>query len=124
MPIEEEITIEVVRVEVGDDYRVELTVEDLLVRLRATVSLTWTQVEKLIYEMRNAVASAERMVREDHPNLVEHGFDVDLLPSSAICRDCAEGKHGACIGSAFVERGDELDEVDCGCTADGHRGRS
>lgn len=37
-----------------------------------------------------------------------------------ICRDCAEGKHGACIGSAFVETDDEIEEVDCVCELDGH----
>lgn len=53
------------------------------------------------------------------------GFAViDAEMPGAICRDCSEGKHAACIGSAYVERGAELEEVDCGCTADGHRGRS
>lgn len=42
----------------------------------------------------------------------------------AICRDCSEGKHGACIGSAYAERDGEIVEVACACTADGHRGRS
>jgi hypothetical protein len=44
-----------------------------------------------------------------------HGFDA-----APACRDCSEGKHGACIGSAFVERGREIDEVECGCSKAGH----
>ena len=122
MAIEEEIVVELVRVEVGNDYRVELTVHDLQFGIEATACLTWSQVEQLVDDLRNAAASAERMVHEDHPNLVEHGFDVDL--PRAVCRDCSEGKHGACIGSAYVERDGEIDEVACTCTADGHRGRS
>lgn len=122
MAIEEEITVELVRVEVGNDYRVELTVHDLQFGIESTACLTWSQVEQLVDELRNAAASAERMVHEDPPNLVEHGFDVDL--PRAVCRDCGEGKHGACIGSAYVERDGDIDEVACTCTADGHRGRS
>ena len=39
----------------------------------------------------------------------------------AICRDCEEGKHGACIGEAFVELpGDELVRVDCWCAGAQH----
>lgn len=124
MPIEEEIVVELVRVEVGNDYRVELTVHDLQFHIESTACLTWSQVEHLVDELRNAAASAERMVHEDHPNLAEHGFDVDLQAVRAICRDCSEGKHGACIGSAYAERDGEIVEVACACTADGHRRRS
>lgn len=46
-----------------------------------------------------------------------HGFDV-----APVCRDCSEGKHGACIGTAFVEVSDDIapEEVDCGCSKAAH----
>jgi hypothetical protein len=32
-----------------------------------------------------------------------------------ICVTCSEGKCGACIGSAFVEADNEIEEVECQC---------
>lgn len=38
-----------------------------------------------------------------------------------ICRDCEEGKHGACIGSTFIEaNGADIYEVACDCEDDYH----
>jgi hypothetical protein len=42
-----------------------------------------------------------------------------------ICRDCEEGKHGACMGTTFIEVDHEPDhasiyEAECDCEADGH----
>jgi len=41
-----------------------------------------------------------------------------------ICIDCNGGKHGACIGSAFVENGPDIDEVECRCPDAIHQGAS
>lgn len=38
------------------------------------------------------------------------------------CRDCGEGKHGACTGTALVEDGNDILEVDCLCAAANHFG--
>lgn len=128
MAIEEEIVVELVRVEVGNDYRVELTVHDLHFGIESTACLTWSQAEQLVEELRSALADAGSALAEDRPEMAVHGFDVDVTPEAdpipAVCKDCSEGKHGACIGSAYIEVLEEICEVDCGCTAVGHRGRS
>lgn len=122
MSIEAQKTITLASAEVSDEYQVELTVRDDLTYETATVSLTWSQTQDLVDELLAAQADAVAAFSEDQARrpIAAHGFDRDAV----ICRDCSEGKHGACIGSAHVERGEEIDEVDCMCTADGHRGRS
>lgn len=136
MPIEQHQTITLASAEVSDAYQVELTVRDALSGAVATVSLSWSQTQDLVDELLKTRSDAESAYWEDRARpTFEHGFDADsgavmswagtsIVAAPAICRDCSEGKHGACIGSAHVERGDEIDEVDCKCTADGHRGRS
>lgn len=122
MAIEQQQTITLATVEVSDAYQVELTVRDSLSGELATVSLSWSQTQDLVDELLTAQGDAVTAFSEDDAQrpVVVHGFDRDPV----ICRDCAEGKHGACIGSAHVERGDDIDEVDCQCAAPGHRGRS
>lgn len=136
MSIEAERTITLASAEVSDEYQVALTVRDDLTGQTATVSLSWSQTQDLVDELLARNGEAVSAFWEDRARpTFEHGFDADLGPveswagttivaAPVICRDCSEGKHGACIGSAFAERGAELDEVDCKCTADGHRGRS
>jgi hypothetical protein len=36
------------------------------------------------------------------------------------CRECGEGKHGACNGTALVDDGRDVLEVDCICASGGH----
>jgi hypothetical protein len=36
------------------------------------------------------------------------------------CRECTEGKHGACNGVALVDDGHDVLEVDCICADGGH----
>lgn len=123
MAIERQQTITAVDTEVSDAYQVEMTVRDDLTGQSATVSLSWSETQDLVDELLARNGEAVSAFWEDQGRtLAVHGFDLNLR--EAICRDCFEGKHGACIGSAHVERGEEIDEVDCGCTADGHRGRS
>lgn len=118
MSIEAQITVTLASVEVGDDYRVNLTTHE------TDMFLTWSEAEQLANELIEAVEQARAMLRDDFPipgdpAWVEAHHTFDILP---ICRDCAEGKHLACIGSAFVEVDSEIgvDEVDCGCSKVGH----
>ncbi len=117
-----EVEIVLAAVEVTDDYTVALTVTDPLTHTDATIALTPVQTQALVDELLAAASGAVSAYWEDRgaTPTASFAFDVDLV----ICRDCTEGKHGACIGSAHVERGDEIDEVACQCTAEGHRGRS
>ena len=39
-----------------------------------------------------------------------------------LCRECTEGKCGACDGTAIVEEGRDLFHVDCLCAARNHEG--
>jgi len=106
------LTVTLAEAEMTDDYRVSLAL-----RRKRTV-FTWTQAEQLAAEILDAVADARAALATDYPLVsaqhgvepLHHGFDV-----APLCRDCKEGKHTACIGSAFVERGEEIDEVECGC---------
>lgn len=45
-----------------------------------------------------------------------HGFDI-----APICRECHEGKHGACDGTALVDLGSSVYSRDCGCAGAQHR---
>lgn len=111
MSIEAQIMITLAEVEVTDDYRIEVK------QHAPAVTYTWSEAEQLANELITAVEDARAALREDFPvpNLA-HKFDV--LP---ICKDCSEGKHGACIGSAYVENEFEVDEVECGCSAVDHQ---
>lgn len=37
------------------------------------------------------------------------------------CRECSEGKHGACNHTALVDDGHNILEVDCICASGGHQ---
>lgn len=121
MAIETEVTVELARVEVSDTYQLELTVRDALTGQPATAPLTWEQTQQLMDELQEKLGEASAAFWEDRAArpIMAHGFD-----QPAVCADCREGKHGACIGTALTERGAEIITVACLCTADGHRGRS
>ena len=36
------------------------------------------------------------------------------------CRECREGKHGACNGTALIDDGLNIIEADCICASGGH----
>ena len=40
------------------------------------------------------------------------------------CRECQEGKHGACNGTALIEEGLDIIEADCVCAAADHFGEA
>lgn len=114
MSVEQEVTVEVLTVAVGDDYRIELTATDPVTRATATVSLLWGQAQDHVDEVLAALAEANEKLTEDRASIVAHGFDRDVPPQPIVCRDCQEGKHGACNGSALsLTEDDDVDEVDC-----------
>lgn len=108
MAIEIQTTVVLAEVEVTDDYQVELR------QHRRFASYTPDEAVRLGAELTAAGMDARAKLRSD---LVTQAHSFDLAPS---CRDCREGKHGACIGSAFVERGSEIDEVECQCSKADH----
>lgn len=112
-----DVQVGVATVEVTDDCEVELH------QLKRRMSYSPEEAIELADALRAAAQEAQTALEED-VNMwaasvqagLAHAFDV--APS---CRDCSEGKHGACIGSAFVESADGVDEVDCGCAKAEHR---
>lgn len=128
MPITREVQETVATVEISDDYGVEL---------RQLANLT-------AYTPAEAIALAEELVRVAGDALAaratdeaawglgtmtrdeamvapgfgrpSHGFDV-----APVCRECSEGKHGACNGQALVdtEHGDVSIQT-CGCFTAAH----
>ena len=119
MAIEVEIPVTLAVVDWTDEYMVKLR------QRRRKVAYMPAEARQLADELRAAADEAESAMRSE---VTEHQAEewkaaahaFDLAPS---CRDCTEGKHGACIGSAFVERGVEIDEVECRCSAAGHPAR-
>jgi hypothetical protein len=159
MSITQQHTVEVLAVEVQDDYTIGLTARDIFTGAEVVVSLSHGDAIAHAKEVLGKVQEAKDAIHADRRIFEEAGYDklaaaltaigkvmsgsVDdfarsaegdvqstalggaaTLTAATVCRDCAEGKHGACIGSAYVENGPDVDEVECGCTADGHRGRS
>lgn len=49
-------------------------------------------------------------------------FVVTEDRSRSHCRECQEGKHGACNGTALVDDGFDVVEVDCICASQSHGG--
>lgn len=111
MPIVREVEQTLAAADWTDQFRVELRVR------RKVTELNIEQARGLAAELLSAAESAANALTDmisDRPALA-HSFDL-----APMCRDCAEGKHTACIGSAFVERGPDVDEVECGCSRAGH----
>lgn len=44
----------------------------------------------------------------------------EWVPATQDCRECQEGKHGACNGEALVDDGMNILSVDCLCASGGH----
>lgn len=114
MSIEVMETVTIAAVEVDDAYSVELRTH------RKRTVLDPDEADHLAGELVAAAAEARVKLARDFPALAAasaaHTFDV--LP---ICKDCADGHCGACIGSAFIERGPDIDEEECGCAKADHR---
>ncbi|MDQ7877335.1 hypothetical protein Q9R08_05025 [Microbacterium sp. QXD-8] len=50
------------------------------------------------------------------PDPAHHDYDVPLWRDEPqMCRECTEGKHGACNRVALVDDGQDVLEVDCIC---------
>lgn len=104
-------------VDVSDGYGVELR------QRRKRQEYSSGEALALAEELRTAALEARRAQRDDEAAWAQkvleavtdapsssHGFDV-----APICRECKEGKHSACDGTAFVEDGDRVEHVVCGC---------
>lgn len=115
MSIEAMEPVTIAAVEVDDSYNVNLRTH------RKRTVLDPDEADQLAAELNEAAAEARAKWAQDFPALASelkaHTFDV--LP---VCPDCRDGKHLACIGSAFVETDSEIgvDEVECGCSKVGH----
>lgn len=113
MSIEARITVTLVDVEVTDEYMVDLFTPEAI---EHRTTLTSDQAVQLAHELMKAAAESVEKLRVDlsRPRLA-HGFDL------VACVDCREGKHTACIGSALVERGDDVEAVPCQCAGAEHQ---
>lgn len=116
-------------VDVSDDYGVELR------QRRKVVDYSPEEAVALGRELIRVAEEAAAAQRADEeawgvsatedviPGAVRpaHGFDA-----APVCRECSEGKCGACNGLALFERksplgGDEVGEERCGCEKAGHQ---
>ncbi|MBD8477594.1 hypothetical protein [Microbacterium sp. CFBP 8794] len=81
MSIEADITVVVAKVEVGNDYDVELTTTDPLTGDQATISLTPAQAGELADELRMTAAAANEARAVDDVARADvtasHAFDID-----------------------------------------------
>jgi hypothetical protein len=113
MSIEVEITVTIATVDVDDDCQVQLDT-----RRKRTV-LTPDEAVQLANELMDAASKASEWAEP-----VDRPVRVEVFDLAPLCRDCGEGKHGACIGSAFVESGPDVDEVACRCAEANHPERA
>lgn len=109
MSIEAQIIVTVAAVEVTDQYRVALRTHDLLTDLHPDDAV------RLADELYAAAGEAMGKQRLDGPREA-HAFDV-----APICRECTEGKHGACNGQALLDREWGVEVHACGCSEVDHK---
>lgn len=108
MSIEASIVVTIAEVEVTDDYRVQVRMH------KRRTDFSPDEAVQFADEIMRAVLEVQEADEQDFPRA--HGFDV--APS---CRECREGKHGACNGDALVESADAVEVVKCGCAEADHR---
>lgn len=109
-------------VDVSDGYGVELR------QRRKRQEYTPAEAEALGRDLIAAAASARSAQREDQAAWEAagerfagavrpaHGFDA-----APVCRECKEGKHGACTGIALVDGASSVEELPCGCSRADHQ---
>ena len=111
MSIEATITVTLAEVSVSDEYQIELRTR------RRLTALEPDEAVQLANELMAAAGEAVRTLRADlggEPR--SEPFDV-----APICRECREGKHGACNGQAIIEVRDEVEVHACGCEIADHK---
>lgn len=110
MNITAEVTVTLATVELNNDYQVEVK------QRRRRQAYTPQEAMAFAAQITATAMDAQAKLTADLAHeTVAHEFDL-----APICPDCRDGKHGACIGSAFIENGPEVDETDCGCEKAGH----
>jgi hypothetical protein len=158
MAIRRTRTVDLISLEISDEYGVEVRVRGR----RRPIKLDVEEATQLAEELYEIATAATLKAQQDQREPVTHGFDRDVPllgfsrerigtvsevistdegveirgridPISArqlgivqplsvsiedphICRDCAEGKHGACNGEALVDQAGEVVSVSCGCS--------
>ncbi len=110
MSIEAEITVTLAEVEVTDDYTVALRTRKKLTNLQPDEAV------QLAAELVEAAKDADGALREDLARSLVRASGFDVAP---VCRECKEGKHGACTGIALVDA-DDVEEYPCGCSRVDH----
>jgi len=115
--IERDTITTLATVEISDRYGVELR------QNRKLVDYTPEEAAELARELMRVAAEAKAAQEEDQAAArvlsgrvrPVHGFDA-----APVCRECTEGKHGACTGIALVD-GDDVEEYPCGCSRANHQ---
>lgn len=112
MSIEASITVTLAEVEVTDEYQVSLKTRKKLTELQPDEAV------KLASELIEAAKDADGALRDDLARSLAraHGFDV-----APVCRECQEGKHGACTGIALIDGQKAVEEHPCGCSRVDHQ---
>lgn len=110
-----EVYVDVAAVSVSDAYGVELRQEKRLVEYSPSEAIDLANALVRAADAAKAAAAEDEARWADAPS---HGFDV-----APVCRECDEGKHGACNGYALVEIGSEghVESVACGCAGAAHK---
>ncbi|MFD4957123.1 hypothetical protein [Microbacterium sp. NPDC058389] len=114
--IERDTITTLATVDISDGYGVELR------QCRKRVDYTPEEAAALARELLQVAAEAKAAQEEDKAAARAlsggvrpvHGFDA-----APVCRECQEGKHGACTGIALVDA-DDVEEHPCGCSRADH----
>lgn len=101
--IEQQITEFVAAADWTDDLRVRVELK------KRITTLTITQARELAAELVAAADTAES-ASDERTQPENAGFDVEH-----IGRDCADGKHTACIGDAWSVKDDAPTPCTCHC---------
>lgn len=114
--VERPSSLVLAEVDITDDYGVEVR------QLRKRVSYSADEARALAHSILKSARDADAAFREDRLAAASTPLQPLRFDLAPMCRDCSEGKHGACIGSTFVETAADVapDEVECGCSKAGH----
>jgi hypothetical protein len=89
--------------------------DDEIENLRAARAETWDEAVAAVFAWWSTPEEAR-------PIAIVNPYGVGTKLTLHDCRECREGKHGACNGAALIENGDDITAVDCACSVLEHRG--
>jgi polyhydroxyalkanoate synthesis regulator phasin len=118
MSIEQTRTVEVLSVEVLDDYTIGIKVEDLQTHTVATVALSAEEAQQHVDEVLARISEATSKFWEDREAqgalMITHRFDLPRRTDRVVlCPACRAEKCNTCDGRA-VDEWDRI--VQCGCS--------